>query len=59
MAVQVEGVEYLKGLTLWKPKGGKDYEEIKDMLDLSRWEVPELVAIKVVAGPTAATRQTL
>jgi hypothetical protein len=49
VAVQVEGVEFLKGLTLWIPKGGTDYES-KDLLELERWEVPEVVDVKVISG---------
>jgi len=48
VVVQVEGVEYVNGLTLAVPSGA-GYTEI-GQLDLAKWEVPQLVDLAVVSG---------
>ena len=51
VAVQVEGVNYLTGLTLWTPDSSAPtgYRAI-DQLLMKRWQFPELIDIKVVSG---------
>lgn len=50
VSVQVEGVDYLSGLTLSKPEPNGQYTPI-DELVLDRWEFPEVVELTVVKGP--------
>jgi predicted phage baseplate assembly protein len=51
VAVQVEGVDYLTGLTLWTPDSSAPtgYRAI-DQMPMKRWQFPELIDIKVVSG---------
>jgi predicted phage baseplate assembly protein len=50
VAVQVEGVEYVeKELLLARPDGSGGWMP-SPLIELRRWEVPELVAVTVVAG---------
>jgi len=48
VAVQVEGVEYLEGLLLGEDTASGLAE--RELIDLNRWELPELVQITVVRG---------
>ena len=48
VAVQVEGVEFLRGLILAVPDNGGFTPS--DLISLARWEVPELIDITVVSG---------
>jgi predicted phage baseplate assembly protein len=50
VAVQVEGVEYVVGSALGVPDGSGGHTPV-DVVDLERWEVPELVDLAVVSGP--------
>jgi predicted phage baseplate assembly protein len=48
VAVQVEGVEFLEGLTLGVP-AGQGWQAVS-RVDLPRWQVPRLTEITVVSG---------
>jgi hypothetical protein len=47
--VQVEGVEYVHGLTLARHAEGQP-DAAADTIELDRWQVPELRGITVVRG---------
>ena len=49
VAVQVEGVEYVTGSALGVPDGSGGHTAA-DVVELERWEVPELVGLAVVSG---------
>jgi hypothetical protein len=55
-ALQVEGVEYLEGLSVAErdPRTGQYVGAPSQPILLSPWEVPELVEITVVEGPPLA-----
>jgi predicted phage baseplate assembly protein len=48
VAVQVEGVEYLENLLLGEKTGTVLTQ--KELIELKRWEIPELIQITVVRG---------
>jgi hypothetical protein len=48
VAVQVEGVEFVRGFVLAVPDNGGFTRA--DLISLARWEVPELIDISVVSG---------
>jgi predicted phage baseplate assembly protein len=50
VAVQVEGVEYIVGSELGVPDGSGVFSH-ESIVEMKRWEVPELVALTVVSGP--------
>jgi hypothetical protein len=50
VAVQVEGVEYVTGSALGVPDGSGGYTP-ESVVELQRWELPQLVDLSVVAGP--------